>query len=122
MDGFSLPQTQTPRTPIRAVLVAAGVHNYWLAEGRYHGRALELVDSMLLINNTCDGALKRYRFVDTSRSAAALGYTGPAGWSPHYAKIRTVDACRGIGRLHNWDVYLASPQYMALARQYSWPQ
>ncbi len=113
--------TQLQRTPIRAILVAAAVHNYWLAEGQYHGRALEIVDEMLLVENSCDSALKRYRFVDTSRSAEALGYTGPAGWSPHYGKIHRVDACCDLGKKHDWELYLASPKYAALMRQFVWP-
>jgi hypothetical protein len=114
LDGFALAPATKPRTPVRAVLTAAALHNYWLAQGRYHGRALEVVDSMLLINNSCDMALKRYRFLDRSRTAAALGYTGPAGWSPHYAKIRIVDACRDVGKMHSWDSYLTSPRYTTL--------
>jgi len=99
---------------MRAALAAAALHNYWLDEGQYHGRALEIVDSMLLITNSCDMALKRYRFLDPSRTAAALGFTGPAGWSPHYAKIRAVDACRDLGKAHDWDRYLASARYTSL--------
>jgi hypothetical protein len=113
LDGFSLGAGKKPRRPIRASFAAAAIHNYWLAEGQFHGRALEVVDSMLLINNSCDMALKRYRFLDRSRTAAALGYTGPAGWSPHYAKIRIVDACRDVGKMHSWDSYLTSARYTA---------
>jgi hypothetical protein len=114
LDGFSLVPAKTPRTPIRVALAAAALHNYWLGEGQYHGRALDIVDSMLLINNSCDMALKRYRFLDRSRTAAALGFTGPAGWSPQYAKIRIVDACRDVGKAHDWDRYLTSGRYTAL--------
>jgi hypothetical protein len=114
LDGFSLGAAKTPRTPMRASFAAAALHNYWLDEGQYHGRALEVVDTMLLINNSCDMALKRYRFLDRSRTAAALGFTGPAGWSPHYAKIRVVDACRDVGKAHDWDRYLSSGRYTAL--------
>lgn len=121
LDGYALPRAESPRTPLRAVLVAAGLHNHWLAEGHYHGRALEIVDEVLLIKNSCDAALKRYRFIDTSRSAEALGYTGPVGWSPHYGKIRQVDACCDLGKAHDWELYLASPRYAAMMRQYAWP-
>ena len=114
LDGFSLGPVKKPRISMRAVLAAAALHNYWLDEGQYHGRALEIVDSMLLMNNGCDMALKRYRFLDTSRTAAALGFTGPAGWSPQYAKIRVVDACRDIGKAHDWDRYLMSARYTSL--------
>jgi hypothetical protein len=122
LDGFALPPAAVPRRPVRVVLAAAGLHNYWLAEGHYHGRALEVVDSMLLANNTCDMALKLYRFVDKSRSAVGLGYTGPAGWSPHYAKIRQVDFCRELRKAHDWDRYLTSARFTTLARQYAWPE
>jgi hypothetical protein len=121
LDGFSLAPAAVSRRRIRLVLAAAGLHNHWLAEGHYHGQALQMVDAALLINNRCDMALKRYRFVDTSRSAAALGYTGPVGWSPYYAKIRQADACRELGKAHDWDLYLESPRFTALIRQTAWP-
>jgi hypothetical protein len=121
MSGYALPASQSQRAPLRAILVAPALHNYWLAEGRYHGRALEIVEEMLLVKNSCDSALRRYRFVDTSLSAEALGYTGPAGWSPHYAKIKHVDACCDLGKSHDWELYLASPRYSALMRQSAWP-
>jgi hypothetical protein len=114
LDGFSLGPAKAPRTPVRTAFAAAALHNHWLDEGQYHGRALEIVDSMLLINNSCDMALKRYRFLDRSRTAEALGFTGPAGWSQHYAKIRIVDACRDLGKAHDWDRYLRSGRYTAL--------
>jgi hypothetical protein len=120
LNGFSLPPVSGTRTPIRVVLVAAGLHNDWLAEGRTHGQALEVVDWMLLINNSCDMALKRYRFLDTCRDAEALGYTGPAGWSPHYGKIREFDACCDLGKAHDWNRYLNSGRYAALMRQQIW--
>jgi hypothetical protein len=120
LNGFSLAPASGTRTPVRAVLVAAALHNDWLAEGRPHGEALEIVDAMLLINNSCDAALKRYRFLDSCRDAEALGYTGPAGWSPHYAKIREVDACCDLGKAHDWNGYLNSGRYAALMRQHLW--
>jgi len=120
LNGFSLTP-HAGRTPLRAVLVAAGLHNYWLAEGQYHGRALEIVDSMLLINNSCDQALKRYRFVDPCTRAEALGYTGTAGWSPNYHKVRQLDACCDLGKAHDWEMYLRSPRYAAQMLQATWP-
>jgi hypothetical protein len=76
---------------------------------------------MLLINNTCDAALKRYHVAEACRDAEALGYTGPIGWSPHYGKIRQVDACCDMGKAHNWERYIASQRYCSLMRQYIWP-
>jgi hypothetical protein len=118
LNGFSLPPAQATRTPLGAVLVAAALHNDWLAPGQYHGRALEVVDAMLLVNNGCDAALKRYRFVDECLDAEALGYTGLAGRSPMYQKVWQVDACCDLGKAHNWEMYLGSPRYTALMRQY----
>ena len=121
LNGFSLPPTAGARRQVRAVLVAAALRNNWLAEGNYHGKALAVVDSMLLINNSCDAALKRYHVADGCRDAEALGYTGPAGWSPHYSRIQQVDACCDFGKSHNWELYIASPRYASLMRQYAWP-
>jgi hypothetical protein len=122
LNGFSLPPETAPQLrSVRVVLVAAALRNSWLAEGNYHGRTLDVVESMLLINNSCDAALKRYHVAEACRDAEALGYTGPAGRLPHANKIQQVDACCDLGKSHNWELYIASPRYAALMRQYAWP-
>jgi hypothetical protein len=121
LNGFSLGTAGASRTSVRVVLAAAALHNHWLAEDHYHGEALEVVDSMLLVNNDCDWALKRYRFIDTCLCAEALGYTGMTGHSPHYGKVRQCDACDELGKHHDWQNYLESPGISAMMRQTVWP-
>jgi hypothetical protein len=59
---------------------------------------------MLLLNNSCDSALKRYRFLDRCTQAEALGYVGIAGVSAP-DKIEQLDACCAVGPEHNWANY-----------------
>ncbi len=119
MGGYTLSATPlAKRPPIRVVLMAAALHNYWLLPGRYHGQALDPVEAMLLINNSCDRALKHYHLVTRCGSPDALGYTGFAG--PYRLgiaaeKVSQMDACCIVGEEHDLRRYLASPRLMGAA-------
>ncbi len=68
---------------------------------------------MLLVNNSCDQALRFYRFLYGRRSCVeALGYIG-LGYAnrlgTHGAKISQFDACCLVGPEHYWANYFASP-------------
>ncbi len=91
-----------------AVLVAAAVDSDWLAAGHPHGRALESVETMTLINNHCDALLRRYHWLDRFREPEALGVVGASGRSPLYTRLRQTDACRQLGKTHDWELYLNS--------------
>ena len=121
LNGCSLPDIELGRIRYRVVLLAAAMDSHWLADGAHHGRALDAVDSMLLINNCCDKILMRYRFIDRSKSREALGYEGLEGYSSRYAKVRQMDACGDVGHYHNWDSYFNSRRLTVAMQPYAWP-
>jgi hypothetical protein len=121
LNGCSLPDVQPDRVHYRVVLLAAAMDSHWLADGAHHGKALDAVESMLLINNECDHILKRYRFIDRSKNRDALGYEGLAGYSARYAKVCQMDACGNVGHYHNWYVYFNSRRLVAAMQPYAWP-
>jgi hypothetical protein len=94
------------------VLIAAALDDQWLLPGRNHGLALSQVEEMLLINNGCDAALKRYHLLYCRRGGPeALGYVGLVGGDlpgNDLAKIAQVDACCIIGKRHDWLRYFQS--------------
>ena len=57
--------------PVRAALVAAAVDANWLRPGGYHGRALEQVDQLLLVNNQLDPAMRFYHMAFEGKGAPA---------------------------------------------------
>jgi hypothetical protein len=115
-----LARTHEIRNPMQVVLVAAALDNDWLLAGRAHGRAMSQVDRLLLVNNSCDAALKRYHWIYNRRACQqALGYTGMSGGRVEgdaRGKIAQLDACCQIGREHVLDGYLCAPGLMARMR------
>jgi hypothetical protein len=103
----------------RTVLWAAALHNYWLAPGRLHGRAIYSCDAMLNLYNCCDPVLKHYPRVEPER-AEALGYTGmPGSWLGGWApRFRQRNVCGETRWLHATRNYYNSPSVMASTRQY----
>ena len=108
------------RDPMHVVLIAAALDSDWLLAGHAHDRAMSQVDRMLLVNNSCDALLKRYRLIDHRRSCRqALGYTGLSScWmdSDAWSKIEQIDACCQVGRRHTLVGYLCVPRLMARMR------
>jgi hypothetical protein len=99
---------QPTHSPVRVALVAAAVHADWLRPSGYHGRALEQVEELVLVNNQLDPAMRFYRLAMEGRDARALGYAGVGGLGQFADKVRTVDATQVVGRHHGIGEYLAS--------------
>jgi len=118
LAGTTLGKYPDGHAPYGAVLVAAALDNDWLMEGHANGRALYVVDRMLLINNHCDAVLRRYHLLDRCGDNEALGLTGVAGRSPLYDRIRQVDACCNVGKTHSWEAYLNRNYYGVLMKPY----
>ena len=113
--------TSISRKPIRAVMMAAALHQDWLLPGAYHGNAMAQVDQMLLFNNSCDPVLRHYRFVFRSKCTDALGYRGLACRSrlgDAELRITQKNVCRCVGGRHEWSDYINSNRLMASIRQY----
>jgi hypothetical protein len=95
------------RSPVRAAFVAAALDANWIRPGGYHGRALEQVDELLLVNNHLDPAMRFYHLAMES-GARPLGYGGPRGLGEFASRVRSVDVTGAVGRHHAIEEYLAS--------------
>jgi hypothetical protein len=101
---------RTDSRPLRAALVAAALDANWLRPGGYHGRALDQVDQLLLINNQLDPAMRFYHLALEGRMRP-LGYAGPLGIAGHdgYAsRVRSIDVTSAVGRHHALAEYLSA--------------
>jgi hypothetical protein len=100
-------RNHTQRPPMRAAFVAAALDANWIRPGGYHGRALEQVDELLLVNNHLDPAMRFYHLAMES-GARPLGYGGPRGLGQFADRVRSVDVTGAVGRHHAIEEYLAS--------------
>ncbi len=108
LNELALPtRVHADRAPIRVALVAAAVDAHWLRPDGYHGRAMTQVESLLLVNNQLDPAMRFYPISPIGRRAAALGFAGLRG-GDDAAKIRSFDVTGAVGRHHALSEYLAS--------------
>jgi hypothetical protein len=107
------------RARAHVVLMAAALNDDWLVPHHRHGQAHLQIDELLLLNNSSDPVLKRYRLLDGCRGAEALGYVGfpcrcTAVWGD---KITQIDAAGTVGRTHRECIYLCSAYLMTQARR-----
>lgn len=103
------------RPPIRAVLMAPAVDDDSLLPGRRHGRALAVVERMVLLVNPRDRVLRWYRFVSPRSGATALGshgLTSLAALGPFRQKIEQIDVHPLLGGQHGWSSYAGSPEIL----------
>jgi hypothetical protein len=109
-EGGSLPPA---RVPLRAVLVAGALDNYWLRPGSRNGLAVSQVDRMLITVNPQDRVLKHYHLIYGLRDdRQALGATGAAGLGrlgEEREKVDHINVSRQVGSEHDWRRYLLSP-------------
>lgn len=119
LGSLALP-TRANSEPRRArvVLMSAALDDHWLLPGHYHGRALSQVESMLLLNNSCDRVLQRYHLLYHGGRASALGYCGlacPYMLGDDLGKIDQRDVCCEVGRVHTSTATIDNPYLMSQA-------
>jgi hypothetical protein len=109
----------SPRTPMRAMLVAAAEDTDSLAPSECHGLALGALERALVAFNPCDRALRLYPRI--SCGAAAMGYSGPSCPAAlgDCAKIEAANVSCWVGGEHNWENYFASPEVQARLAWYA---
>ncbi len=119
--GHRLEGEATPRRPIRLVLLAAGLDNRWILPGGRHERALSQAERTLLLYNSCDPVLKRFRLLSRCDRAEALGYTGlvcDEQLGEALKRIEQMDVCCLFGKSHNAERYIFSGAVMSRARPF----
>ena len=92
------------------VFIAPAVRCDALAPRGPYRETVECVDSVSLIINSNDDALRFFPWLDRRINADALGYVGmPRRWLPGHVEFSAVDGANIIGKNHGLPLYLASP-------------
>jgi hypothetical protein len=92
------------------VFIAPAVRCDALAPRGPYRETLECFDSLSLITNSSDDALRFFPLLDRRINADALGYVGmPRRWLPGHVAFSAVDGANIIGKNHGLPLYLASP-------------
>ena len=105
------------------VFFASAINCDWLQPGHKFGKAIDEMESLLLLNNYCDRILKHYGKLYchcARRGPAALGYTGLTISdisASNQDRIRQFNSSGFIGKRHAWKPYIYSPQLMSMIRQ-----
>ncbi|MEM9658358.1 MAG: hypothetical protein AAF961_08360 [Planctomycetota bacterium] len=112
LGGLQLPAAPDHVRPkVTAAYIAAALDASWLSPGGPHGKSLQQIDRLILVNNRRDPAMRFYHLAAESRRARALGYAGPIGVSAsslRLARVVAVDASETVGRSHALERYLAA--------------
>jgi hypothetical protein len=112
LTGLKLDERAHPdRPPLTVALVAAALDAHWLRPEGYHGRAISQCESLVLVNNTLDPAMRFYPVSPVGRRSSALGYAGVPGRSSLgdlAGRIHAYDMTNSVGRHHALAAYLTS--------------
>ncbi len=107
----------------RVVFLASAINCDWLEPGHKFGKAIDEMESLLLLNNYCDRILKHYGKLYchcARRGPEALGYTGLtiSVWpEADQDRIRQFNSSGFVGKQHAWRPYIYSPQLMSMIRR-----
>ena len=119
LDGLRLGErVHADRAPVRVALVAAAVDAAWLRPGGYHARALSQMESLLLVNNQLDPAMRFYPISPVGRHNAALGYAGLGGresLGEYGSRVRSLDMTDAVGRHHDLGAYFEAQSMLGAA-------
>ncbi|MEI6241151.1 MAG: alpha/beta hydrolase [Planctomycetia bacterium] len=106
------PWTNRPGA-VNVVFIAAAIRCDALAPRGPYREAVDRLDSLTLLVNSTDDALRFFPLLDCGQRADALGYIGmPRSWVPATVRYSSVDAANVVGRTHGFQHYLASPSLM----------
>lgn len=109
--GAALDRQQIiPRRQALVALTAGAMDHTFIYPGSRHGQALSQVERMLVMYNSQDRVLKRYRLIEQRNQAQALGYMGlePSRLGDLAQRIRRVDASCAVGTRHAEIAYTSS--------------
>lgn len=107
-----------PARTFRVAFTAPAMSSHALLPGHEYSQALTQIDRLLILYNTKDPVLKRYRVVEQDGRIEALGYTGFHYRAPGGEKIRQFDAQGYIGRSHDETRYLSCEPIKAMLRSH----
>jgi len=109
IDGVGLEDSPLPQgRTFDAVYMAAAFCTPRLAPGQRFGRALQRVDRLLVIYNSRDCILTRYRVLDPCCRCGPLGVTGLPRWrslAELDLTIHQINVAPWIRKGHTWSAY-----------------
>lgn len=111
----------TPAGAVQVALLAAAMDADSFLPGELYPRTMHAADRLLVLYNSCDPVLKRYRCIDRCSHTQALGYVGAMGRAAGQGELVQRDACASTGRSHELERILASPSNRATIRRYVLP-
>ncbi len=104
----------------RVALVAAAMDRDWLLPQGRLGQSYGMLDSLLLINNRRDRAMRFYGLIEQGRRVIALGKQGIVDLfrlPDQGAKISQVDVARVVGTKHSIALYFSSADVTRYLRE-----
>jgi hypothetical protein len=110
--------TEKKRNPIRAVLLAMADDFDSLAPDGRAGRALSLLDRVLVTRNGCDSTLRWYPRLYGRGGPDAVGFTGPCGVGEP-EKVTVIDVCCTVGKTHDYQYYCSASNVCSRWAQYT---
>jgi hypothetical protein len=124
LEGRALPgEYVAPRLPVRAAMLAPACHNTWFLPGDFHEQALTQVDRLLVLYNSRDPILRRYRLLAPDASPQALGYTGLVHvdfLGPLEDRVEQWDMAPVVGPTHNEVRYFSSSFFTRAGEHLLW--
>ncbi|MEN1681719.1 MAG: hypothetical protein AAGJ46_19220 [Planctomycetota bacterium] len=107
LSGLRLNATG-PAPPMRAVWIAPAFAADWLGPGRYHGLAMNPVETLLVGINRRDPAMRYFAWVDRKQHPQAMGLAGPTYLARETARrVKLFNATSQVGRSHDMCKYMA---------------
>ncbi|MFM8252098.1 MAG: hypothetical protein ACKOBW_10930 [Planctomycetota bacterium] len=110
-DGRRSPLPGPTRESLfRALLIAPAMHQEWIAPGQRLGHALDEVESLTVLFNPTDRALRLYHTLFPQERPRTLGELGlsPQTLGAAANKVRFFNVSRQVGRSHHEPNYLRS--------------
>lgn len=114
LSGLSLERRENPDSiRLRAVFMAAAYDACWNAPRRYHGHALDSIETLLSTVDPRDPAMKFFKWVPKLDDPPAMGGVGPKGLNRSQAsRVRLMTVTSSVGKSHDLYDYLAAPGLM----------
>jgi hypothetical protein len=110
-----------PAESLRAVLMGAAMHDYWILPGRRFGQCVNHVDALLVQYNPADRVLKYYPRIERRSRPQALGHSGIPCWhelGDAGDRVSQQNVAPALGKRHSAESYLYSEAVMGEARPY----
>ncbi|MBM4000641.1 MAG: alpha/beta hydrolase [Planctomycetes bacterium] len=104
----------------RVALLAPAMDHATLDPSGVYGASIAAADRWLVLHNSCDPVLKRYRLLEPFPGVAAMGFEGPHGAFPDNA-VWQLDVAPFVGRSHKLEHYFGSPAIIATLARYAIP-